>query len=218
MQDVRNWNSSTKWKYPLYRRVMDIFDDTKNKRLFDGAKQSMYNVASVISDALPAPKPKVVNHNTYVDVPVEVIIPRKKKTIVYEDVEVVKIKKRYKVQKSAKTKTITIPNIKIKWNLPFLKKVSAITFIVFFPILTIAAIILGSRMVWMTNSDLTSEFARYKVEERVDQRMAPYMYKVDDMKNRVDVIEANQIPVPIYQVKTRYRIIDKTTKHLKIIE
>lgn len=218
MQDVRNWNSSVQWKYPIHRRIFDIFDDTKNKRFFDGTRQLMYNAASVISDTLSKSKPKVINHKQYVDIPTEVIVPRKKKTIIYEDVEVVKIKKRYKVKKVGKVKTITIPNIKIKWNLPFLKKVSAAVFIVFFPLLVVASIILGSRMVYITNGDLTAEIARYKVEERVDQKMAPYTGAIDNIKNRVDVMENNQLPIYIYQVKTKYRVIDKTTKKPKIIQ
>jgi hypothetical protein len=220
MAESRNWNASLAWKYPLHKRIIDVFDPSNRSRLFTAKfKRSMQSAASIAHDVFtPAPTPTVVNHEKYIDVPVEVMVPRKKKVIVYKDVEVQKVKTRYNVKLSENVKTITVPNIKIKWKMPLLKKIAVTVFIVFFPLLVIAAIILGSRMVWMTNSDLTSELARYRVEERMQEKMAPYMFKIDDIKSRLDVMEANQLPIYIYQVKTKYRVIDKTTRQIKFIE
>ena len=77
---------------------------------------------------------------------------------------------------------------------------------------------MAGRIVYITDSDWRAELIKYKIDERINSTLDPIKGEVSNIKQTVKQIETNQVPVVVYQQKTKYRTIDMTTKKPVIIQ
>lgn len=207
-------------KRTLWRRIRDRFDDTvmPSRR----KKNNLFLKAKKIEDYCAPPviiyEPEVLPPgNLVLAPPVEeeirdLIIPTKIVTVPVPRIQVEKkeifipIKTiGFTLSRSKKVIDIKLPKIKIK--LVQLKRLMYITGSVAMIGILFFVAITAKRVIDLTDGDYLNTLIRYKMGEEIDARVNPVAARVDGLKNTVDTLEANQIPIVNYVVKRKVKKI-----------
>lgn len=213
---MSEWQTKVNFRRTPWRWVRDFFDTTsylhQAKLLRKRQKQEKkVIIPEVVVESFLKQKeiPYMMNPADKNAVIIPEPPPMPPKRIINEDVHLIKKPyfvpvtiKKYKFEVERKIIKIKLP--KIKFSMPALKRILYVTGIVTFVVMTFITVIVGARIIGLTEGDFIGEAYRYKINKFEYEVVLPLRAEIEQMKGDIVTLQAKK-EFKTFEEMTGYR-------------
>jgi hypothetical protein len=203
MDKPTTWKTSGR-KRTFFTRIKEAFDDTKYQRLGRAKTREILKNAPkqkqipVSNNYTTAGQIEDYFNTIDLDIRIPVLKPNIKRKEIGLNWTIPKLTIAKKKRK----------NVKLTLDVLFLKKVALITVIVILPLIAITLMVGYFRMVYWTDADWRASVVNQNYQKDIDMQLTPWKAKLQEVNDRISVIEENKIPIGVTVVKKKYRTIE----------